>query len=439
MVRRVIVWSLSIIFTSMIVVCGGAPVDQVDLGESRTFVGRSKCASCHSEIAALWEGSDHDLSMQVANDSTVLGNFDGEIFKYAGMSSVFEKREGRFFVQTEGPEGALEEYEILYTFGVNPLQQYLIQLEGGRYQALSIAWDTRSVEKGGGRWFHLYPDQKIDYKDPLHWTKPLQNWNRMCAFCHSTGLRKHYDLKGDDYETQWAEIDVSCEACHGPGSSHVLWAANGSRGDPLLRTLSNDNAKWIMNFENGISARQPERTEHLEIETCASCHSHRSQLMERNDDSQLFLDSYNLSLLREPLYYSDGQIKDEVYVYGSFLQSKMYRKGVTCQDCHNPHSLTVPGETNAVCGSCHLAERFNSVGHTFHEPGTRGSACVDCHMPETTYMVVDRRRDHSLRIPRPDLTVLTGTPNACNGCHVDESADWAAQQVEECMSHIQAQ
>ena len=414
--------------------CSG-PAEMVN-DEPPTYVGQETCAGCHAAESELWEGSHHDLAMQPASSSTVLGDFDDQTFDYAGVTSTFFERGGSYFVRTDGPDGELTEYEVAYTFGVEPLQQYLVPFERGRYQALSIAWDSRPESEGGGRWFHLYPDERIDHEDPLHWTKRYQNWNFMCSSCHSTGLRKNYELADDSYDTEFFEINVSCEACHGPGSRHVDWAEAGGRGDHgLTLTLRSDEPVWVMNIETGLAERQPPRTERREIEMCAACHSRRAQLYEDDVHGQPFLDDYRPALLRDPLYYADGQIRDEVYVYGSFLQSKMYRNGVTCQDCHDPHGLHVRAEGNAMCASCHLPEKFDTKAHHFHEPETRGSSCVDCHMPETTYMVIDPRRDHSFRVPRPDLTTSIGAPNACNGCHSEQTPAWAADAVADWYGH----
>jgi tetratricopeptide (TPR) repeat protein len=141
--------------------------------------------------------------------------------------------------------------------------------------------------------------------------------------------------------------------------------------------------------------------------------------------------THRLSLLEERLYHADGQIEDEVFVHGSFIQSKMYRAGVTCTDCHDAHSGQLHADGNAVCAACHLPSRYDSAQHHRHEPGTAGAACVSCHMPERVYMVNDWRADHSLRVPRPDLSATLGTPNACNDCHVDQSAQWAADALTE--------
>ncbi|TDI36030.1 MAG: tetratricopeptide repeat protein [Acidobacteria bacterium] len=410
--------------------------EDAEIADSPTHVGKDACAACHPAEFELWRGSHHDLAMQLADASTVLGDFRDRAFDHAGVTTTFFERDGKFMVRTDGPDGELEDYEIAFTFGADPLQQYLVPFPDGRYQVLSIAWDARPSSQGGERWFHLYPDEGIDHEDPLHWTKRYQNWNFMCASCHSTGLRKNYDREANRYDTTWQEMNVSCEACHGRGSRHVAWAQEGAEGDPKLEaTLRTDEASWVMNIETGLAERDPPRAEHYEIETCAPCHSRRSQLYEDDPHGQPFLDDFRPSLLTEPLYYADGQIRDEVYVYGSFVQSKMYLKGVTCQDCHDPHTLSVRAEGNAVCASCHLPAKFDTQSHHFHEPGTEGASCVNCHMPETTYMVVDPRRDHSLRVPRPDLTVSLRAPNACNGCHEAETPVWAAAKVAEWYGH----
>ena len=97
---------------------------------------------------AAWSGSHHDLAMQIADEKSVLGNFSNAKFSSAGVASTFFKRDGKFFVNTDGPDGKVADFEIKYTFGVTPLQQYLIELPGGRLQAFGIAWVAR---QGGGR------------------------------------------------------------------------------------------------------------------------------------------------------------------------------------------------------------------------------------------------------------------------------------------------
>ncbi len=413
-------------------------IEQVGRVALPAYVGRTACAECHQVQDQLFKGSHHDLAMDVADELTVLGDFNDAIFSHEGVTSTFSRRDGAFLVETEGPDGTLHEYEIKYVFGVTPLQQYLIEFPGGRLQTLGIAWDSRPVEAGGQRWFHLYPNERLEPGDPLHWTGRSQNWNYMCAECHSTDLRKNYDLGTDGYQTAWEEIDVSCEACHGPGAEHVRWAravaegttpAEGGSMGLAVRLKESDGGEWILDTETGNAKRSVPRTSHAQIETCARCHSRRGQINGTYVHGKPLLDTHRLATLDPGLYHPDGQILDEVYVYGSFIQSKMYHEGVTCSDCHDPHSLKVNAPGNALCSRCHLPDRYDTPAHHFHEADGPGSQCVSCHMPTKTYMVVDPRLDHSMRVPRPDLSVRLGTPNACTACHTEESAEWAADAV----------
>jgi Flp pilus assembly protein TadD len=402
-----------------------------------TFVGREKCAPCHAEELRRWTGSHHDLAMQEPTPDTVLGDFENARFTHYGVVSTFTRKDEKYFVRTDGPEGKLTEYPIAYTFGVYPLQQYLIAFPGGRYQALNVVWDARPAKEGGHRWFHLYPKEEVSFRDPLHWTGPYQNWNFMCAECHSTNVKKGWSPETRSYATTFSEIDVSCEACHGPGSAHVAWgeavragkakAADADKGLAVDLRDPAHAAVWEMDMKTGIAKRSSPRTSHTEIETCARCHARRSVVAAEYEYGKPLLETHRPAILEDPLYRADGQIQDEVYEYGSFLQSKMHAAGVTCSDCHDPHDLKVKGGADRVCAGCHLAEKFDSPKHHFHAAGSKGASCVACHMPTRDYMVVHGRRDHSMRIPRPDLSVSIGTPNACTGCHRDQSDRWAAE------------
>ncbi len=400
------------------------------------YAGGAVCATCHAQEHASWHGSDHDLAMQEASDRSVLGNFNDAKFEYAGTTSTFSHRDGKFIVSTDGPDGQLRDYEIAYTFGVRPLQQYLIDFPNGRKQALSIAWDSRPKEQGGQRWFHLYPNDDVKAGDWLHWTNYSQNWNFTCAECHSTDLKKNYDPASDSYKTAWAEINVSCEACHGPASNHVAWARKEGEwkqlesGKGLVIALDERTGiSWVPVAETGNSQRSVPRESTREIDTCARCHARSSRLTDAYVHGKSPLDTHRLTRLDDDLYWHDGQMRGEVYNWGSFVQSKMYARGVTCSDCHDPHSLKLKADGNAVCAGCHEPAKYDAPAHTHHAMGTRGAACASCHMPTTTYMVVDPRHDHSMRIPRPDLSAQVGTPNACTSCHAKKPAQWAADAI----------
>lgn len=367
-----------------------------------------------------------------------LGNFAGATLTYNGVRSTFYTESGRPMIRTDGPDGQLGAYPVAYTFGVTPLQQYLVALPGGRYQALSLAWDSRPKPSGGQRWFHLYPGEKVDHRDVLHWTGPAQNWNFMCADCHSTNLEKRYDAAADRFDTTWSEINVSCEACHGAGSRHVDWArhAGARSGVDALKGLEfsmrdTSRGQWVMAPGAPIARRSAPLSSRAEVETCGRCHARAARLWPTYQHGRPLADSHRVALLEQGLYEPDGQILDEVYEYGSFLQGRMYQAGVTCSNCHNPHSGALLLTGNSLCAQCHLPDKYDRPTHHFHKTGTAAAACVACHMPQRRYMVVDDRRDHSFRIPRPDESVRLGTPNACASCHARQPAAWAAAAVKQ--------
>ena len=386
------------------------------LGEPPAFAGTAACLDCHPVAAQRWKGSDHDLAMAEATEDTVLGDFNNANVTNRGITSRFYRRDGKFFVSTEGPGGTVAEFEIAYTFGFDPLQQYLIPFPGGRLQALSLAWDIQRR-----RWFHLYPGQAIPPDDWLHWTRNAQNWNGMCAECHSTNLKKGYDAASETFHTTWSDIDVGCEACHGPGSRHVAWANMPDMARPELDNFG------LVQRTSGIDGPQL-------VELCAPCHSRRAELGDYDHTGVELLDHMLPSLLDEGLYFADGQDLDEVYTYGAFLQSKMYARGVRCSDCHDSHSLRLHRDGNELCLHCHQREVYDTASHHFHKKvvdgrPSDGARCVKCHMVERPYMVIDWRADHSLRLPRPDLSAELGTPNACTqgGCHDDRPLTWSVE------------
>lgn len=360
------------------------------------FAPTSRCTGCHPDEAARWRGSPHDLAMAKPTPETVQGDFREVVFEdtrlsHSGPDWSFEIR---------AADGSVERHRVEYTFGTAPLQQYLLKLPGGRLQASALAWDTSK-----GRWFRV--------QDPaLHYTSRYQTWNTMCAECHSTDVDKGYDPDRDAFATTFAEEDVGCQSCHGPGQAHAE--------DPT-RPL-------------------PARTD---VEACAPCHARRAPLTAKATPGEPFDDHFRVMTLQPPLYFPDGQIRDEVFEYGSFTQSLMYARGVVCVDCHDAHRASKAAD-NSTCTRCHGAEppleRFPTLAarardldrpeHHHHTPGSPGAQCVACHMPARTYMGVDVRHDHRLAVPRPDLSAKLGTPDACtNACHRDHDPAWAAATV----------
>lgn len=402
------------------------------------FVGSASCGSCHAREYGDWRSSDHARAMAAAIPANVLGDFSGVTVHDGKHSATFRRDGDHYIIRTDGPGGTVADFTITETFGVDPLQQYLVLFPDGRRQALPWAWDSRPREQGGQRWYHLMADDPLPASDPLHWTGREQTWNFMCASCHSTGLVRGYDQATDRYDTSWTEISVGCESCHGPGAAHVTWAQAGAdKGNPhrglsvWLRDASGGAWRFAKDDPRGIARWDgpPRQATAAQVESCAPCHSRSRPLIADPLPGQRFLDTHAPLLLQQGEYHADGQIQGEVFEWGSFVQSRMQRAGVVCADCHDPHRGTLRAEGNAVCAQCHLPARFDVAEHHRHPPGSAGAQCVSCHMPAVTYMGVDRRRDHAFSIPRPDVASQIGAPDVCTSCHADRPQSWAANHI----------
>jgi predicted CXXCH cytochrome family protein len=378
------------------------------------FSGSTACAECHSSQFASWLKSNHRHAMEKPAGESVLGDFSGAELRYFGRTTRFSKDGDSFLVHTENQQGQTETFKVAYTLGYRPLQQYLVDIGGGRFQALPFAWDTRSKTEGGQRWFHLYPGENVTPANPLFWTRPLQNWNHMCADCHTTGFTKNFDSDSNSFQSAWSETGNGCESCHGAGSRHI-------EERRAARTAARSGATIT-----GLKSFQEQ------IDQCGFCHARRVRLSDpapHNRMLETMLETWRPQLPREGPYFADGQIRDEVFEIGSFLQSRMALKGVRCSDCHDAHTSGLKFEGNALCTQCHLPETFDVPQHHFHQSSSAGAQCVACHMPTRTYMVVDDRHDHRLGVPQPALSDRLGTPNPCVTCHKNRPNAWAADVV----------
>ncbi len=269
-----------------------------------TYVGRSSCVKCHPQEVSKFLTSHHHLAMgeisatiPTANSSSaesgksdgekqhgrpvsdsqhsqpngsptskpsvdysklVQAPFQGESVKDANGSCVFLNRNGRLEAVWTEPNGSQTTAHLMYTFGINPLQQYLVDFPDGRKQVFPYAYDPKR-----GQWFWSTLEDKLVPSDPTHWTNRGANWNFMCAECHSTNLQKNFDPEKGTYNTTFSEIDVSCEACHGPASEHV-------------RLMS--QPRWnLLGYANGPTGLAKLKTpgNQTQLDTCGQCHTRR--------------------------------------------------------------------------------------------------------------------------------------------------------------------
>lgn len=423
MINKAVLWKLlaaAVIVPAVILVAGCQ--ERTSPGAAATaasaFADEASCQGCHAQQFQDWLGSHHQRAMQPATDETVLADFNDKALASDVETTRFFRRDEGFWINTKNEDGEQQDYRVAYTFGVAPLQQYLIELPDGRLQAHPAAWDVQAK-----RWFHLYDGNGVDSRHPLHWTKPQQNADFMCIECHTTGFQRGYDAATHTFESQWQAPGVGCQSCHGPASNHLEWA-NGRLADDAAR---------------GFQQPLLRSGEAAEPEVCARCHSRRTPLGNGHEHGKPLLDDYLPMTLSADLYEVDGKIKDEVFEYGSFQQSRMHAAGVVCSDCHNPHSAELRAPANAVCTQCHspaatprrsgidasrlLAKNYDDPAHHHHPPGSAGSQCTSCHMPGKTYMGNDLRRDHSFTSPHPVEARALEHSDACLGCHADRKAD----------------
>lgn len=392
--------------------------------EQSAFVGSDTCQSCHQAEHAIWQGSDHFKAMQLPTDESVLGDFANVEVEFHAIKTRFFKTDDMFKVATTNTQGKNEVFDVKYTFGYYPLQQYLLYIGEGKLQAFNIAWDSRSVEEGGQRWFHLQPTENINPKHPFFWQRHFQNWNGRCAECHSTNLQKNFDVESNRYNTTYSEMNVACESCHGAGQQHVELAKSKQlKKSPMgfAKPLPAINT-WSLRPGKSI-AESTGKPLNDEIDMCGKCHSLRSPLTEESAKGGYF-DQYRIEGIRAPFYHDNGLIKEEVFVLGPFLQSKMYQAGVTCSNCHNVHSGKIKIEGNGLCLQCHQASTYHTPSHHQHEQNSKGAMCINCHMPDKIYMGVDARRDHSFSIPTFDFANDPLEPNACLACHDKDDKTW---------------
>jgi predicted CXXCH cytochrome family protein len=410
------------------------------------------CAECHAKEVEEWKGSQHanaNRLVSVALDAKAFAG--GPVLDHGGSRTEMRMEDGRFFFDYRFSNEVPQTFEAEAVIGITPLRQYLVSFPDGRLQTMDVSYDPRS-----NKWFNAFPDVRVP-GDWGHWTGRSMTWNVQCAFCHTTGFEKNYDPIEDEYRSTWKAMGISCSQCHtlkggsgfgGRGSGgRKLDESSGFevRGSGFARPTPDEaedgGEDGCPMVASGSLDGHPVTNAHHHLATmhnCASCHARREELFGTFKPGDDFHDHYRLTLPDSPgIFHHDGQVLDEDFEYASFMMSRMGHMGVSCQDCHNPHSgkLVAPLENNALCMQCHTppglrgATPINPAEHQFHDWGTPGGRCVDCHMPENVYMVRDWRRDHGFTSPDPRLTIEMGIPNSCNRCHTDQTPAWAEEWV----------
>lgn len=376
----------------------------------QAYADPAQCLECHREAYEAWRGSHHHLANAALRPEDVerllhrqegLPRERGMRWRRVGETIVLEERDG-------------STYPVVGSIGIHPLIQYLHLMEDGRIQAHDVAWDVEREE-----WFSVFEREDVEPRvsgEWGHWTGQGMNWDANCAFCHMTEYHKAFDPVTNTYDRNWTHMSITCAQCHPGMEVHMDQIRNGNTA-----------------FKEDLSKVQV-------MDYCATCHSRREELTpEAFVAGDRYEDHYRLTLADvEGIYHPDGQVIGENYVYGSLMMSKMGHAGVTCMDCHDPHTAghILPFENNALCQRCHGsglmdAPRIDPLAHSHHPAESTGNLCVECHMPVTHFMGRDGRRDHSFSHPDPQLTIEMGIPNACTNCHNTQSDEWALRYTDE--------
>ncbi|HUK18678.1 MAG TPA: ammonia-forming cytochrome c nitrite reductase subunit c552 [Bryobacteraceae bacterium] len=387
------------------------------------FTGSDACTECHAAIHRDWSESRHSRMMQPAGRASVQGNFQQGRLTLHGSPFVLRASNGAYYITESELSGKPWEHRVEYTLGDRRVQHYLTKLPDGRIVLLPPTWDT-----GRKEWVS---EGEIENPEEAP-GNPFQVWNKSCYGCHVSREQKNFDPEHKSYRTTWQNLGVDCESCHGPGAAHIAAMAAGKKAKVPARPAMN---RRIVNPARLDATRS--------TMVCAPCHSYRDiyadgfQAGDNYYDFFLPVMEYRWPESRDPPFWADGRprwLSNEVV---ALWQSQCFLKGgATCVTCHAQTHNTDVGrnpqlraDRNALCTKCHKAIGADLAAHTHHSAASAGSSCVECHMPATVIGLKARIRDHSIGVPVPENAIRHGIPNACNVCHRNKDAPWAARQV----------
>lgn len=378
-----------------------------------------QCAACHAEQFEQWAGSDHAWAWRTLDAARDAEPYHRQQLQAHGSTVSFTTTPaGKYLLKDAA---VAEPFTVHSVVGRTPLVQYLVRGKDGGLQAPSAAWDVDRHE-----WFDLFEqDARLSAEglarrqagDWGHWLGRGMNWDSQCAWCHMTGFRKNYHADTDTYAATHREPGVTCTQCHRLADAPD--AQDGCLVAKADRKLTPDRVH----------------------DNCASCHARREEFDDRFRAGDRFDDHFRLELPILPgVFWPNAMQRDEAYCETGLKHSRMGAAGVTCLDCHDPHTaqLKLPQEDNSLCLRCHAdgtavngtpAPIVTKVPAGLCPEGSTGGRCVECHMPASPYMARDMRRDHSFNIPDPELSRELGLPNACTMCHQDKDAAWAADAL----------
>lgn len=427
------------------------------------YVGSQTCRDCHDDRHASWSATFHRTMTQQAGVGSIQGQFDGRPLDFQGIRVRPIEQQGRYYFEySDLASGThLNRLRIMRTVGSNRYQQYLARIdEQGTYARLHWLWHN-----GDQRWVHM--NAAFLGPDGQDFDQHVAIWNQNCIFCHNTGIvpgllnedelrRKaaagesvNMSLDGR-FSSSVAEMGISCESCHGPGQAHV------ERADGFV-------TRQTMRLFPGIdtSIFNPVRDPLRGSQICGQCHAQRipsepGQILQWMREGPGYRPGDDLLAhvtpvhrdLQAPVsgqedmfrdrFWGDGSPRLTAYEYqGMRMSAGHQRTDLSCMDCHTMHAGDPSGQItdrqrgDAPCLRCHTDYRDDRAlaGHTRHLADSPGARCYSCHMPELVYGVMDIHRSHRIESPDALRDLGAGRPNACLNCHLDQSPQWATEQL----------
>jgi predicted CXXCH cytochrome family protein len=390
--RRLFLTLIAVVLTAV-----SASVNLHSQTPARTYVGSATCGDCHQSVYQRWGKT---RMANVVTDPHVRPQVIIPDLSKADPLLTFK----------------LDDIALVY--GTKWKQRYFTKV-GNDYFPLGAQWDVSHKI-----WRAYFVPANADWWVPFY---PAENMKRptgpLCDGCHSV----NYDIKTKSV-TEW---NVGCERCHGPGSEH---AANPSRtnivnparldsvratdtciqchsqGQPLSNPINGQYYDWPVGFHQGLNLKDFWKLE----------------------DHKLGETSFT--------HFADGTGHKNRMQGNDFVQSLMYRRGVTCFSCHDVHGTENNADlikpVNQLCLTCHGPSSPNGPhaasieAHTHHQAGSAGNDCVSCHMPKIEQTIADINvRSHTFNFIKPEMTDQYKIPNSCNSCHTDRTTEWAREAL----------
>ncbi len=447
------------------------PVVPVAAATPDGYVGSQACQSCHPDAYSRWKASLHIQMTRPVAEATILGDFGATARMSAhGRSYTFGTKQGKPFVTVRAEGRGAETYQVDYTLGSKRFQGYLSTLPDGRMYVLPVFWHVETK-----RWLDWKETTPIP--DGAHDIKQL--WNVNCFNCHATNLDRGFSAATNTYRTQWTELGIGCEACHGPGQAHVTLAQRWERDPSTIPTYSSRPSNRALSDILQIFSPRTAAARRT-FDTCAYCHGNKRNVFTDFAAGDRYEDHALPFLVSEPLpefdtqgeFWPDGRPNRFNRPQALTLSGCFKAGAITCTNCHLAHgpsnhefSLKVDVNTgrngDELCTQCHQGPadagepgaaqtplaRVTSrspdtaesrepwsdealARHSFHKADSVGSRCINCHMSDVNWRLLMRRRDHTFQAPVPETTASFGIPNACTTCHDGKTPEWAARQMD---------